>query len=167
MSTVMQLRTFQDSDAESVAANADNPRVAQYLPDVFPSPYTLEDAKWWVTTGHKLGHVCNRAIVIDEKCAGSIGATLYEGMYRHTAQLGYWIGEPYWGKGVTTRAVTEFSSYVISEFGIMRLYAPVVHSNAASMAVLRKAGFTCKAVFKSSILLRGKFYDEHIYAKYS
>lgn len=167
MSKVMQLRAFREEDAESLANNADNPRVAQFLPEVFPVPYTVDDATWWVTIGHELGNVCNRAIIIDGKCAGSIGVTFLEGMYKHTAQLGYWIGEPHWGKGVMTRAVAEFVPQIMAEFQIKRLYAPVVHNNAASIGVLRKAGFNCEAVFKSNIFLRGRFYDEHIYAKYS
>lgn len=162
----IQLRAFREEDAASLSRHADNPRVAQYLPETFPTPYTVDAARWWVTKGHKLGNVCNRAITLGGECVGAIGATFFEGEYRYTAKLGFWLGESLWGKGIMTRAVSGFSSHLFTEYELRRLYAPVVHSNYASIAVLRKAGFVREGVLRDNVTLRGTVYDEHIYATY-
>ena len=164
---MVELRSFRKEDAGDLKKNADNPRVAQFLPDLFPSPYPVEAAEWWVTEGHQLGNVLNQAIIVNGECAGSIGVTFLEGEYRYTAKLGYWLGEPYWGKGIMTQAVREFVLGVFEEFSTKRLYAPVVEHNTGSINVLRKAGFVCEGVYKHNVYLRGSFHDEHIYARYS
>ncbi|MDO3388243.1 GNAT family N-acetyltransferase [Gilvimarinus sp. SDUM040013] len=113
---MVELRSFRKEDARDLAKNANNSRVAQFLPDVFPSPYPVEAAQWWVAEGYQLGDVFNQAIIIDGECAGSIGVTFLEGVYKHTAKLGFWLGEPYWGKGIMTKTVNEFVSHVFDEF---------------------------------------------------
>ena len=144
---MIELRRFRREDAAGLAKNANNPRVARFLPDFFPSPYPLEAAQWWVSEGYQLGNVLNQAIVISGECAGSIGVTFLEGEYKHTAKLGYWLGEPYWGKGIMTQAINEFVPRLFNEFNTKRVYAPVVESNTGSINVLRKAGFVCEGVF--------------------
>lgn len=164
---MIELRGFQKEDAGDLAKNANNPRVAQFLPDLFPSPYPMEAAEWWVTEGHQLGNVFNQAVVVNGECAGSIGVTFLEGEYKYTGKLGFWLGESHWGKGIMTQAVSELVSRLFGEFGTKRLYAPVVQSNTGSINVLLKAGFVREGVFKQNVHLRGEFHDEHIYAKYS
>lgn len=162
----MVLREFVAGDADSLAKHANDPAVAEFLREIFPSPYTLQDAQWWVSEGHKLNNSCNRAIVVDGECVGNIGANFGSGEHRFTAEIGYWLGRNYWGQGIVTEAVAVFTGYLFSNYELQRIIAPVAHENVASIAVLKKSGFSREGVLRNNMYLRGKFYDEHIYACY-
>ena len=101
------LRKWELSDAESVAEQADNINVARRLRNVFPNPYTLEDAKWYVNDCVEKGdnNQITRAIVVDGKAVGSIGIFVKDDVYEKSGELGYWLGEPYWRQGIMSRAV--------------------------------------------------------------
>ncbi|MFK8051046.1 MAG: GNAT family N-acetyltransferase [Halioglobus sp.] len=168
MSTlVIELRDFDLDDADSLAENANNPNVARYLRELFPSPYTLEDAKWWVSEGYRLGDSRNLAIDFEGQCIGGAGLQFQQNENRYSCEMGYWLGERYWGKGFATSVVAKLKSLAFSEYEVKRLYGPVAGGNNASMRVLEKNGFVLEGVLKKHQYLRGTFYDEHIYATYS
>jgi len=164
---MIELRDFHLDDAESLAKNANNTKVARYLRELFPSPYTIEDAKWWVGEGCKLGDSRNLAIDFEGQCIGGAGLQFQHSENRYSCELGYWLGEPHWGKGIATSVVAKLRVLAFSEYEIVRLYGPVAGGNDASMCVLEKNGFVLEGVLKKHLYLRGTFYDEHIYAVYS
>lgn len=165
MSTLtVELRDFTPGDAESLAENADNPNVARYLREIFPSPYSLESAKWWVSEGWKQGESRNVAIDIGGRCIGGAGLQFQQNEHRYSCELGYWIGENYWGQGIATSVVAKLKEIAFAEYEIKRLYGPVAGGNDASMRVLEKNGFVLEGILKNHLYLRGRFYDEYIYA---
>ncbi|WP_317932688.1 GNAT family protein [Halioxenophilus sp. WMMB6] len=162
----MQLRDFRAEDVNAIVLQANNPRVAKYLRDHFPSPYTVADGQWWVTEGHLQGPTCNQAITLADRCIGAIGVRFLENEYRFSAELGYWLGEAYWQQGIATTATQTFCDSVFSNYPVKRIYASVAHANQASAKALLKSGFQLEGVFKQNIYLRGVLYDEQIYALY-
>lgn len=138
-----------------IARYADNPKIAANLRDGFPQPYTLADAEAYVTgciEKGEDGQLC-RAIAVDGKAAGSIGVFLRE---QGQAELGYWLAEPYWGKGIMTRAVERICREAFSRFRISRIFAVPYTHNAASRRVLEKAGFRFGGYTESCGCTRGQ-----------
>jgi RimJ/RimL family protein N-acetyltransferase len=162
---MIELREFLEKDIWPIAENANNSNVVKYMSDRMPHPYTKDDARWWVETGCKESGI-NRAICVDDDCIGVVG--VYTGTLerKFSAEIGYWIGENYWGKGYTTRAVGLFTDYIFNNTEIIRLSAPVFHPNTASMKVLENNGFHLEAVHKKAIYKNGNLYDEHLFVKF-
>ena len=94
---------------------------------------------------------------------GSIGLVLQSDVYKLTAEIGYWIGEPYWGKGITTKAVQLITEYGFNELGLVRIYTGVFDFNKASQKVLEKAGFKLESIFEKSVVKNNKICDEYRY----
>ncbi len=160
---MIELREFVESDSDVLAELADNNNVSNYLTNTFPFPYTLEDAKWWIETGSKVG--IHRAITLDGQLVGSVGATAGVGEREKQASVGYWLGEPYWGKGIAVTALQSLVSGIFENTDIVRVYAWVFQPNTRSARVLEKAGFEHEATLKKSLYKHGKIYDELIYSK--
>ena len=158
------VRSWRPKDRESLARHANNPRVAEYLRDLFPQPYTLDDAKQWIDLCLNNKPETNFAIAVEDEAVGGIGIILQTDNYRKNAEIGYWLGEPYWGRGIMTPVLNSMVKYVFQNFDLERIFAGIIQHNGASMRVLEKAGFVCEAVFKKSIYKNGKLYDEHIYS---
>lgn len=158
------LREFEQNDIGILPQLANNINVTRYLTTSFPSSYTIEDAEWWVNVGCKQGIIA-KAIEVNHKLAGSIGVT--PGKYNHilSAEIGYWLGEEYWGKGIATEAVRKMTAYTFSNTDIVRLFAPVFSPNNASMKVLEKCNYTLEGILKKATYKDGLFYDEHLYAR--
>ena len=164
---MIELRDFIEGDASSIVENGNNLNVSRFLREVFPFPYTIDAAKWWVSEGFKLGNSLNVAIVFEGQCIGGAGLQFLENENRYSCELGYWLGEAHWGKGIATNVVAQLKEIAFSGYEVKRLYAPVAGENPASMRVLEKNNFVLEGVLKSHLYLRGNFYDEHIYATYS
>jgi len=160
------LRLFKDSDEASIVRHANNPEVARFLRDIFPSPYTLEDAKWWIQLGSKVEGTLNRAIDVQGECVGSIGARFCDNEHRFSAEIGYWLGETFWGQGIMSSAVRQFTQFLFENYELKRIFAPVAHPNLPSIAVLKKCGYRLEGVFKQHMFLKGALFDEHIFAIY-
>ncbi len=160
---MIKLRNFAGSDSEALLEQANNLNVTKYLTDTFPSPYTLKDAEWWLSTGCKNGF--NKVIEYKNKFAGSIGAIPLVNEKRFSASIGYWLGEEYWGKGIASKALDILTEEIFSNTDIIRLYAGVYSPNVASRKVLEKSGYVQEAILAKSIFKNGKFYDEYIYSK--
>ena len=164
------LRGFEVSDARSIAEVADNPKVAMRLRNVFPSPYTLSDAEEFVALCIGAGNAnLHRAIAIDGEAVGAIGITPGEKgeVHQRTAEIGYWLGEPYWGRGIVTDALNGFSDYLFERTDLLRLFATVYDGNSASCRVLEKAGFEKEGVMRAFVEKNGEILDAHLYAKLS
>lgn len=162
---MIDLRDFIDSDIDSIATFANNFNVSQYLTSRMPYPYTLDDAKWWVEIGSREQGI-NYAIDLNGKCIGVVGARLGELELQYSAEIGYWIAEDHWRKGIGTEAVSKMTDYIFSETKTVRLSAPVYSPNKASMRVLEKCGYTLEAIHRKAVFKNAEFMDEHIFVKF-
>ena len=165
--TSFLLRPWREEDAPALVPYADDPQVAQNLRDVFPNPYTLADAEGYIRScveQEGQGQLC-RAIVVDGKAAGSIGLFLGNDVYRKSAELGYWLGRPFWRQGIMTASVEEMCALGFAVWDIVRIYAEPYAKNAGSRGVLEKAGFTLEGVKRRSVFKNEEFLDSCIYAK--
>lgn len=160
------LRPWQAEDAKAVAAAANNPKIAANLRNVFPNPYTLKDAEWYVSDCIAQGEdrQLSRAILIEGKAAGSIGVFVKDDVYERSAELGYWLAEPYWGHGVMTRAVRQICREAFARFDILRIFAEPFADNLGSRRVLEKAGFTCEGTMRNGVFKNGQVHSYCMYA---
>lgn len=157
------LRQWQKGDEESLTKNANNYNIWRNLKDIFPHPYTIEEAHGWVNIAQNSPE--SFAIVVDNEAVGGIGILLKDDIYRKNAEIGYWLSEAHWGKGIISSAISEIVEYAFKNYDIHRIYAGVFEYNLASMRVLEKAGFHKEAILKQSLFKKGKLYDEHIFVK--
>jgi [ribosomal protein S5]-alanine N-acetyltransferase len=162
-SPLFHLRPYRDGDEASLANHANNYQVWRNVRDAFPYPYTLEDAKQWIALCKTETKPTVFAIDIDGQVVGGVGIVLQKDVFRKNAEIGYWLGETFWGKGIATEAVKELTQYAFKHFDIERLYAGVFEYNPASMRVLEKAGFHLEAVHKKNICKENQLYNEHLY----
>lgn len=158
------LRSWRPTDLESLVANASHADVSRGLHDRFPYPYTGADGRAWLA---RAVDESDRAWAIEIDGAAVGGVSLHPGVdvHRHSAELGYWIGRNYWGRGVMTTVLTAFADRAMSAFRLHRLFATVYASNPASMRVLEKVGFEREGVQKSAVMKRGELLDLYVYAR--
>ena len=160
------LREWRREDAGDVARYADNEKIARNLRDVFPHPYALADARDFVDiciTGDPEMSLF-RAIEVDGRAVGSIALCRGSDVYQKTAELGYWLAEDYWGRGIMTRAVKRLCKEGFSRWDIQRIYAEPFSHNAGSRRVLEKAGFTLEGIMRCGVCKRGRIFDSCMYA---
>jgi RimJ/RimL family protein N-acetyltransferase len=136
-----RLRPWRHTDLESLVRHADDPRVARTVRDRFPQPYTPDDGEAWLAHATAEGRSNNMAIEIEGHAVGGIGMIPGDDVHRLCAEVGYWLGPAYWGRGIMTEAVSAFSAYLLSEREFIRLEAPVFEINPASARVLEKSGY--------------------------
>jgi RimJ/RimL family protein N-acetyltransferase len=153
------------SDAEPLARQANDRRIWVHLRDAFPYPYALQDAERFL--GMAMGMSPQTYFAIEVACAvaGGIGYTLHQDVERVGAELGYWLGVEYWGRGIATAAVSAVTRYAFqSHPDLRRLYAVPFSSNPASARVLSKAGYRLEGTLRQSALKDGKVLDQWMYA---
>lgn len=154
------LRKFQLSDRDSLVRLANNPNISRNMRDAFPSPYTLEDADQFIqkVTSEKP----NTVFAIQENGihVGNVGLHPATDVYRRSAELGYIIGEPYWGRGIATRAVEKIVEFGFNELDLVRIYANVFSFNPASARVLEKVAFEYEGRATKAVYKNGAFHDE-------
>jgi len=160
----IKLRPWKIEDADSLVENANNFDIARFMSDAFPSPYTLEDAKNFIAFATKDEPIHIFAIDIDGQAVGGIGIHPQADIMKKNAELGYWLGEKYWGKGIISKAIREIIPWAFNTYDITRIYARPFGSNMASQKVLEKAGFVLEARIKENIFKNGEYLDELIYA---
>ena len=162
------LRKLVREDAPSLQFHADNVLVHRNMFDGFPHPYTLNDALSWCTEGahsKQMGYVWG--IEYEAQIIGCIGLVPESGWLRCNAEIGYWIGQAYWGRGITSKALTLVMSWAESSLcEVTRFYAPIFAWNAGSQSVARKNGFHQEAVLKKSAIKSGVLIDRVVWAKY-
>ena len=162
---MITFRDYEKSDADRLVALANNENVSRYLIYTFPFPYTLQDAVAWIDAGSKANNAVTKVIEYQGRFVGSIGITPQTGWRNHAAEIGYWLGEEYWGKGIATEALRTMSAIALSDLKFKKLFAPVLGPNEASMRVLKKCGYVLEGVLKQDVCKGGQFYDVHYYAK--
>ncbi|HEU4663293.1 MAG TPA: GNAT family protein [Dokdonella sp.] len=161
---VALLRPWCADDLDSLVANASHADVSRGLRDRFPYPYTGDDGRAWLA---RAVDESDRAWAIEVDGAAVGGVSLHPGtdVHRHSAELGYWIGRRYWGRGLMTAIIAAFAPRAMAQFRLHRLYATVYANNPASMRVLEKAGFEREGVHKSAVVKRGELLDIVMYAR--
>lgn len=159
------LRPWRREDAAGMAALADNPRIACWLRDVFPNPYTEQDALGYIESciAGEGKQLC-RAIEINGRAAGSVGVFPGTDVYRRSGELGYWLAEEYWGSGVMTEAVRRITAEAFPRFDLLRIFAEPYAENKGSRRVLEKAGFTLEGVMRQGLQKNGRVMDYCMYA---
>ncbi len=158
------LRAWKPSDASSLARYANNAKVAQHLRDRFPHPYTIADARQFIQSVAGARPTMLFAMVVDGDAAGGIGFFPGADVERFSAELGYWLAEPYWGRGITVEAVRLISKYAFEECNLLRLFALPFADNARSIRVLEKAGYTREATLRASSVKYGRIRDQALFA---
>ena len=161
------LRPWRREDVEDVLQYANNEKIAQNLRDVFPHPYSMADAEYFVNSCLEADEARQlfRAIEVDGHTAGSIALSLGSDVYRMTAELGYWLAEDYWGQGIMTEAVKQICREGYDRWeDLVRIYAEPFAHNAGSRRVLEKAGFTLEGVLRQSVFKRNEVCDSCMYA---
>ena len=158
------LRPFRESDAESIAKHANNRKVWLNLRDGFPHPYTIEDAKKFIAMAMENAERIF-TIEIDGEAAGGIGVHPRTDVERLSAEMGYWLAEDYWNRGIITEAVQAVTEYAFRELGLIRIYALPYEWNQASSKVLEKCGFKLEGRMKKSVIKDGKVIDQLLWAK--
>jgi [ribosomal protein S5]-alanine N-acetyltransferase len=159
------IRDWQMEDVPSLVKYANNKKIWQNLRDGFPHPYTVSDAEKFISHAVKTNPGTIFAIATEKEAIGSIGIVLGADVHRYTAEMGYWLAEPFWGKGIMTEVVRFFSGWAISEFKLHRIYATPYATNPASARVLEKAGFEREGVIRSGAFKDGKVVDMFMYSR--
>lgn len=154
------LRPMEPKDAPSLTKNANNFKVWLNLKDLMPHPYKLGDAEWFINHVSEDDPVQKMGIMIEEQVAGVIGINLNTDIYVMNAHLGYWIGEPYWGKGYMSKAVKAFIPYIFDHFDIAKIESAAFSRNHASIRILEKNGFRLEGVLRKHAFKNGEYLDE-------
>jgi [ribosomal protein S5]-alanine N-acetyltransferase len=152
-------------DAEALVRHADNVNVARQLRDRFPHPYTRANASIFLKAATSAAEPSNLAIEVDGEAAGAIGYVPGMDVERYSAEIGYWLGESFWGRGIATEALLLVTDYVFTTANLLRLFALPFADNAASARVLEKAGYVREAILRSSSVKYGQPRDQMLYAK--
>lgn len=161
---LVTLRAWRPSDAPSLARHANNPNVAIQLRDRFPHPYTLADARQFIQSVAGARPTMLFAMVVAGDAVGGIGFFPGADVERFSAEIGYWLGESYWGRGITVEAIRLVSGYAFETCNLLRLFALPFADNSRSTRVLEKAGYTREAVLRASSVKHGRVRDQALYA---
>ncbi|HZX43582.1 MAG TPA: GNAT family protein [Myxococcaceae bacterium] len=162
-----ELRPFVAEDAPSLATHANDVTVWRNLRDAFPHPYTLEHALGFIEHTRSQPPWCQLAIVVEGQVAGSIGLKLGTDVERVSAELGYWLGAPFRGRGVMSEAIRAFTDDAFDRFSLTRIFALPFAHNVASCRALENAGFTLEATLRQSAIKEGRITDQRLYARLS
>ncbi|MGI6004307.1 MAG: GNAT family N-acetyltransferase [Christensenellales bacterium] len=158
------LRPWEREDAPSLARYADNEKIGRNLRDGFPYPYRLEDAETFIASACEDAAQIMRAIVVCGEAVGGIGVHRRKNVYRRTGEIGYWLGEPFWGRGIVSRAAAQLCREVFETTDMVRIEAGVFAFNGASARVLEKAGFTLEGRLRKSVFKNGEMHDSLLFA---
>jgi ribosomal-protein-alanine N-acetyltransferase len=158
------VRSWRISDAESLLRHANNRNIWLNLRDAFPHPYTKHDARAYIRSVRERTPETTFAIAVDDEAVGSVGFVLRTDVERVSAEIGYWLAEPLWGRGITTEALTALTQYAIGTHGLTRIYALPFAWNLASCRVLEKAGYVLEARLRRSAIKDGLITDQMQYA---
>jgi len=158
------VRSWEWRDRDAIVQHANNRNVWINLRDRFPHPYTVNDARRWLdmVVGHQ--PETNFAIDVAGEAVGGIGFTVQHDVARRSAEIGYWLGEKFWGRGIATEALVAVTDHAFSHYDVCRLYAHVFDWNRASARVLEKAGYEFEGRLKKSVIKDGQTIDQLMYA---
>jgi ribosomal-protein-alanine N-acetyltransferase len=160
-----QIRDFQKDDAQAIAKYANNRKISAKMRDIFPYPYRLSDAEGFLANVIKAQPPRDFAIADNIEAIGGIGLIFGCDVNRFTAEIGYWLAEPFWNRGIVTQAVQAFVNYAFDNFDLNRIYAQPLATNPASARVLEKAGFVREGILRANAVKDGVVLDQLLYAK--
>lgn len=158
------LRSFRAADAASLAHHANDREVWLNLRDMFPHPYTLADAEWFIAQVADEAPVTHFAIDVDGEVIGSVGLQPGSDIERRSAEIGYWLGRAWWGRGIVSAAVIAVTEYAFSDLDLVRIFAVPFVRNPASARVLEKAGYQREGTMRCSAVKDGVILDQYLYA---
>jgi len=158
------VRDWRPEDATAVARYANNRRIWLNLRDAFPHPYTHRDAEAFIQGVMGMNPPTVFAIAHGDEAIGSIGLVPGRDVHRFTAELGYWLAEPFWGRGIATEAVRIVTAHALEELGMVRVFAEPYTTNPASARVLEKAGFLREGILRAAAFKDGRIMDQYLYA---
>ena len=159
------VRKWRAADAASIVRHANNINVAKNLRDRFPHPYTRADAKAFLRRIVRNEAAMNFAIEVEGEAAGAIGFTIGADVERFSAEIGYWLGESLWGRGIVTEALVMVTAHAFGRFNLLRLFALPFADNAASVRVLEKAGYLKEGCLRASAVKYGQVRDQLLYSR--
>ncbi len=157
------IRSWQPGDETSLAAEMNNPAIWNNIRDAVPYPYTVEDAREYIASTRRKPYPQDFALEVDGKAVGGIGFEPQTDVERFNAEIGYWIGETYWNRGILSDAVEALTAYIFRHTTLERIYAQVYEHNRASMRVLGKAGFRKVGIMQRAAFKNDRFIDVHLY----
>ncbi|MDU1903377.1 MAG: GNAT family protein [Dysgonomonas sp.] len=158
------LRRWALSDLDNMVKYAGNFNIAKYLTNVFPHPYTRQDGIDYIELVMKDDPLQVFAIEVDGEAVGSIGIFPQSDIHSKNAEIGYWLAEEFWGRGIMPEAIRQIVRYGFDTFDITRIFARPFGINKGSQRVLEKAGFTLEARFEKTLYKYDEYMDELIYA---
>lgn len=162
--TETTLRPWNMDDLPNLVKYANNPKIAKNLMDIFPHPYSSDDGKAFIKRNTESSPTTTMAIDYKGEAIGAIGLHQQNDIFKKSAEMGYWLAEPFWGKGIMTIMVKEMVQYGFEYLDINRIFARPFSSNIGSQMVLAKAGFNLEAKLFKTIYKNGEYLDELIYA---
>lgn len=157
------LRPLELADAAVLSGLANNPKIWRNVRDYFPHPYLLADAEYFIDKCQKSSPQDTFAIIYQGSFVGVMGFIFKTDIYRYTAEVGYWIGEPYWGEGIATKALKLLIKHGFEALKLKRLIAFVMAYNIPSMKVLEKNGFVQEGILRKNSFKNDQFWDEHVF----
>lgn len=159
------LRHLVPAMAHALATLADDAGIAMYLRDVFPHPYTKQDAVNYINFISQAKHTVGWGIFENDSLAGVISLSFQEDIYRHSAEIGYWLGKHFCGRGVMTEAVGIVCNVAFYEMNLVRIFAGVFENNPASRKVLLNNGFEEEGIRRKAVLKNKILLDDYMMAK--
>ena len=159
-----ELRSWRRSDLDSIVEHANNRHIWLNLRDQFPHPYTRRDGQTFLRHIRERRPETTFAIAVNGEGVGAIGFVLQKDVERVSAEIGYWLGEAFWGRGIASEALTALTQFAIDEHRLSRLFAVPFASNAASCRVLEKAGYLLEGRLRHSAIKDGRIVDQLQYA---
>jgi ribosomal-protein-alanine N-acetyltransferase len=160
-----EVRSWERGDAKALLRHANNRKIWRNVRDQFPFPYTAADADLWIRSARQLRPETHFAIAVDGEAVGAVGIELKEDVYRRSAEIGYWLGEGLWGRGIVSEAVQATTEWAFAHFDLFRIYAHVFEWNPASARVLEKAGYTLEGRLRQAVVKDGQIIDALLYAR--
>jgi len=158
------IRSYLHSDKSALVKYANNKKIFLKLKDRFPHPYTDEDAEEWLGIACNQNPELNFAIANETELIGAVGLQIQDDVNRFSAEIGYWIAEPFWRQGIAASALTAMTDYAFKHFKFNRLFAGVFEGNDASIKVLEKAGYKLEGKLRKAVYKDGNFLDQYIYS---
>jgi [ribosomal protein S5]-alanine N-acetyltransferase len=158
------LRRWKDGDEPSLVRHANNYEVWRRLRDGFPHPYTHADAEWWIAFARRQDPQTHFAIEVRGEATGGIGLELGSDIECRSAEIGYWLGETLWGRGITTAAVRAMTRYGFETLNLTRIFAVPFATASASIRVLEKCGYVREGTMRRSAIKEGAVIDQVLYA---
>ena len=158
------LRPILIEDLDALVEFANNPKIAANMTDGFPHPYTHDAGKKFIENAAKNDPATIMAIEIEGKLSGAVGLHPQTDVLSKNLELGYWLAEPFWGNGITTKAVTQMVTYGFESWDVNRIFARPYGPNKGSQRVLEKCGFRKEGYFEKAIFKNGAYLDLSEYA---